>query len=168
MPVSGNTVLTVFRRLRDLTTTELARQAGEIDSVTKHLDVLPPAPVPLTTDLVGQRTKPIQIWEGVVLSVDRKKSEMSAKLNAKIGNFPEHTATFKFEWIPEQDMDLLIAGAVFYVTLFRRLTGGTVQNTQEVRFRRLPSWSNPQIRRVREAAETLAKGMRVAKVLNGD
>ena len=168
MPVSGSTVLTVLKRLRDLTTIESACQTDEIKSVMESLDVLPPAPVPLASDLVDQRTKPIQIWEGVVLSVDRKKSEMSAKLNAKIGKFPEHTATFKFEWISEQDMDLLIPGAVFYVTLFKRLTGATVQNTQELRFRRLPSWSNSQIQKVNEAAKALGKGMRVGNVLDGD
>ena len=33
---------------------------------------------------------------------------MSAKLNAEIGKFPAHTATFKFERIPDQDMDLVV------------------------------------------------------------
>jgi hypothetical protein len=33
---------------------------------------------------------------------------MSAKLNAEIGKFPKHTATFKFERIPDQDVDLVV------------------------------------------------------------
>ena len=89
-----------------------------------------------------------------MLSIDLANSTMSTRLNAKIGSFPEHTADIELEWVHEQDLDLVKPGAIFYLTLFKRLSHGSVQNSQEIRFRRLPNWSNAQIRSVHETGKS--------------
>jgi hypothetical protein len=168
LPVSGNGLVTFLKRPRTPLTIEPRPQTDGVEPVTENLEIVSPTPLSHHAEPFEQRTKPIQVWEGVVLSIDRRKSEIFTKLRAKMGVLPEHTATFDFEWIPAQDMDLVIPGAVFYLTLFRRLNRGSIQNTQEIRFRRLPSWSNLQIQKVTEAADALGKGMRVANVVAED
>ena len=57
-----------------------------------------------------------------------------------------------------RDRDLVEPGAVFYLTLFKRTKHGSIENTQELRFRRLPAWTRQQVARVHEdAARLLAK-----------
>lgn len=145
---------------------EASAERPETQAVAEDADIVPPVAAAVLGAI--QNTKPIQIWEGVVLAVDWQKSQISAKLRARIGHFPEHTANFSFEWIPDQDMDLVVPGAVFYLTLFRKLKRGSIENSQELRFRRLPSWSNMQVRKVYEAADVLEKGMKIGKRLGGD
>lgn len=104
---------------------------------------------------------PIQIWEGTVVDVDREAKIMQVLLDAKIGDIiPRHTGEIDLEWVSEQDLDLVRPGAVFYLTLFKRTLRGSVQNAQELRFRRRPSWSTAQIRQVRQAAATALANMK--------
>ena len=122
-------------------------------------EVISPVPVPYTANTVAVDSKPIQIWEGVVLALDPELSVMHVRLNAKIGKIPEHSATVSLEWVHDQDRELIKLGAIFYLTVFRKLSRGSVQNAQEIRFRRLPSWSNADVRRLRTAADALASTM---------
>ena len=122
-------------------------------------EVVSPVPIPCAANAVAVDSKPIQIWEGVVLALDAPLSVMHVRLNAKIGKIPEHTATVDLEWVHEQDRELMKVGAVFYLTVFRKLSRGSVQNSQEIRFRRLPSWSNADVRRLHSAADALASTM---------
>ena len=101
------------------------------------------------------RTAPIQIWEGEVLSVDQDAGTMRVLLSAKIGNVPDHTAEINLEWVVEQDKDLVRPGAVFYWTLYKETKRGSINNGQELRFRRLPTWSKNQIERVHRDAKQL-------------
>jgi hypothetical protein len=64
------------------------------------------------------------------------------------------------EWVAEQDQDLVRPGAVFYLTLFKRTTRGSVENAQELRFRRRPAWSTAQLRRVEQEAAMLLSKMK--------
>lgn len=103
----------------------------------------------------------IQVWEGTVLNTDLEHQTMNVLLNAKMGNVASHTGQIDLEWVSEQDRDLLSPGAIFYLTLFKRTKrGGTVENTQELRFRRLPSWSKPQLENVKRDAEMLLSKMK--------
>jgi hypothetical protein len=62
------------------------------------------------------------------------------------------------EWVAEQDQDLVRPGAVFYLTLFKRTKRGSVENAQELRFRRRPAWSSGQLKQIeQDAARLLAK-----------
>ena len=122
-------------------------------------EVVSPMPIPLPSGAGVLDSKPIQIWEGVVLATDPERAVMDVRLNAKLGKLPEHTATISFEWVHDQDRELVKPGAVFYLTVFRKLSRGSIQNSQEIRFRRLPSWSNADIRRLQTAADALASRM---------
>jgi hypothetical protein len=98
-------------------------------------------PVARSLASISADSTPMQIWEGTVLKIDRSAGVMHVVLEAKIGQMPRHTGEIGLEWVAEQDEDLLRPGAVFYLTLFKSTQRGSVRNSQELRFRRRPSWS---------------------------
>ena len=103
----------------------------------------------------------VQIWEGTVLSVDEGKGCMHAVLHAKRGQVEDHEGEIYFDWVMDQDRDLVAIGAVFYLTIYKsRLRGGTIVNSQELRFRRLPAWSRQQVAKVGELAAQIAHKMK--------
>lgn len=106
-------------------------------------------------------TTPIQIWEGKVLEVDEKAGTIQVRLSAKLGNVEDHTGEIDLEWVAEQDRDLVKPGAIFYWTLFKETKRGSIKNSQELKFRRLPSWSKSQLARVRDQAEMLWNRLRM-------
>ena len=99
----------------------------------------------------------LQIWEGVVKQVDRKAAAMDVLLTAKMGSERPQTAEIGLEWVAEQDMDLVQPGAVFYLTLYKRTEKGSVQNSQELRFRRRPAWNRKQVAAIRSEADELGR-----------
>jgi hypothetical protein len=113
--------------------------------------------LPIHTDA---DSTPIQIWEGTVLDVDRRAGVMQVLLEAKIGQMPRHTGEVEMEWVSEQDQDLVRPGAVFYLTLFKRTRRGSIENSQELRFRRRPSWSTAQLKQIEDDAALLLSKMR--------
>jgi hypothetical protein len=83
---------------------------------------------------------------------------MQVLLNAQLKQALPHTGEIELQWVSEQDLDLVCPGAIFYLTLFKRIKRSGIENTQELRFRRLPSWSKQQIAQVeREAGMLLSK-----------
>ena len=97
-------------------------------------------------NVVDADTVPIQRWEGRVLEMDVNAQTMDVLLSAKNGSIPDHTGTIDLQWVQEQDQNLVKPGAIFYLTLFKRSKfGGTVENSQELRFRRRPNWSKIQL-----------------------
>lgn len=101
---------------------------------------------------VSADSTPLQIWEGTVVDVDQVARVMHVLLDAKIGQLPRHTGEIELEWVSEQDQDLVRPGAVFYLTLFKRTKRGSIENSQELRFRRRPSWSVAQLKQIEEDA----------------
>jgi hypothetical protein len=122
-------------------------------------EVVLPVPVPSHSASAVFDSKPIQIWEGVVLALDPKRRSIDVRLKAKLSNLPDHNASIGLEWVHDQDRALARPGAIFYLTVFRKLSHGSVQNAQEIRFRRLPNWSRADVQRVRTAADHLAAKM---------
>jgi hypothetical protein len=122
--------------------------------------VKPPVRMAIRTLGVDPQTVPIQIWEGTVIDIDAKGHAINVILNAKKGSIPRHSAKIAMEWVSEQDMDLVRPGAIFYLTLYKRTLRGTVQNSQELRFRRRPSWSATQIKQIHQTAQDLLKNMK--------
>lgn len=108
---------------------------------------------------VSTNSTPLQIWEGTVLEVNRAAGVMQVLLDAKIGQIPRHTGEIGLEWVDDQDQDLVRPGAVFYLTLFKR-TKPSVENAQELRFRRRPSWSGAQLKQIEEDAAMLLSKMK--------
>ena len=102
-------------------------------------------------------SRPLQVWEGTVLKVDRAACVMQVLLVAKIGQMPRHTGEIDLGSVSPQDQDLVRPGAVFYLTLYER-TIPSVENIQELRFRRRPSWSTAQLKQIeRDASMFLSK-----------
>lgn len=109
---------------------------------------------------VSANSTPLQIWEGTVLEVNRAAGVMQVLLDAKIGQMPRHTGEIELEWVSDQDQDLVRPGAVFYLTLFKRSKRGSIENAQELRFRRRPSWSAAQLKQIEEDAAMLLSKMK--------
>lgn len=125
---------------------------------------LPPLPAKSVETEVDSDASVIQVWEGRVLSVDLQSGVMSVLLSARIGQVSDHTAEIDLQWVADQDRDLVQPGAVFYLTLFKRLRRGSVENAQELRFRRRPAWSRQQIQRIQADAAMLRSKMKARPI----
>ena len=113
----------------------------------------------------GAMASVIHIWEGIVRSVDLARNVMTVKLVDRSGLTVEHSADIDLQWVTPQDYELLKEGAVFYWTLFKETKRGSISNSQEIRFRRLPSWNRTQLATVwREAGELSAKFKREIRI----
>jgi hypothetical protein len=97
----------------------------------------------------------LEVWEGVVIGIDSRARSMQVRLEAKNSRIEPHTARISFDYIADQDSDLVQPGAVFYLTLFNQTLRGTVRNSQELRFRRRPDWSKQQIEIIESDAKAL-------------
>ncbi len=110
------------------------------------------------------RAAPIEVWEGEVKSVDATAQTMHVYLHSKLSQAPAHAGEIALEWVSDQDKDLVIPGAVFYWTLYKETRRGSIRNSQELRFRRLPSWSRSQLERIQAEASKLLRAPRPARV----
>lgn len=111
------------------------------------------------------RAAPIEVWEGEVKSVNSQNEVMHVYLRSKVGHFPDHAAEISLEWVTPQDKDLVRPGAVFYWSLYKETRRGSIRNSQELRFRRLPNWSKSQIQRIREESGKLFQNPKAPRVL---
>lgn len=146
---------------------QLPRVIGDADTATHPLtrsstfgrkaEIAAPSSQRVRSLEVNADSTPIQIWEGTVIKVG--EGIMEVFLDAKMGAIPRHTCEISLEWVSEQDKDLVRPGAVFYLTLFKRTTRGSIQNSQELRFRRRPSWTAGQVREMHKAAEAALANM---------
>lgn len=118
------------------------------------------SPIPLLRPPTSADSTPLQIWEGTVLKLDHAAGVMHVLLNAKMGQVPRHSADIDLEWVSDQDKDLVQPGAVFYLTLFKRTRRGSIENSQELRFRRRPSWSSTQLKRIEDDSSKLLAKMK--------
>lgn len=104
----------------------------------------------------GAMATVIQIWEGVVTDVDKKNNIMAVKLKDRGGLIEDHNADISLQWVVDQDYDLVSPGAVFYWTIYKETKRGSISNAQEIRFRRLPSWTKSQMNHLKSDAEYIA------------
>lgn len=137
-----------------LTNIEAAKPEIEVERTAKSI----PAPESEAHAAV------IHVWEGVVLSVD--DGAMVVKLEDRSGNLPPHQAEISLEWVVDQDKDLVQPGAVFYWSIFKETRRGSIRNAEEIRFRRLPSWSKAQIAKIAQDAQMLRSKIRAPKKID--
>lgn len=108
-----------------------------------------------TSSAVDVWAAPIQSFEGRVINVVENEA-MDVILVDKTGGMPDHELRIELQWVSEQDRDLIKRGAVFYLSLYKeRSQGGSIRNSQEIRFRRLPNWSQTSIDKIKSKAEEL-------------
>lgn len=113
------------------------------------------APVASYCPVINETSVPIEIWEGVVseLMPNAIAVVLRAKLNKAI---PDHAMEIDISEVQPQDLDLVVPGAVFYLTMYRETTRRTVKNVQEIRFRREPTWTRAMVSRMSQMADEIA------------
>jgi len=103
-----------------------------------------------------ERAVSLQKWEGVVTEVE--KDIFNARLLDLTDDNPEEEADFSIEEVSEDDRKLLKPGAVFYWSLGYLTTGtGQVIRTSIVKFRRLPAWTETEVKRAQEQAAEIRR-----------
>lgn len=99
---------------------------------------------------------PNEIWEGTVQSIDTNARIMSAIMEPMLQkNISRHSASISLDYVVQQDLPLVRPGAVFYLTIFTERKRTSIQNAEEIRFRRMPAWSKVHIKKIQEDAAVL-------------
>lgn len=152
--------------VRDNSSTDFAENFGSeaLRTTPQKKEVVAPSPRVAVDYEADIDAAVIQLWEGRVLDVDLQNDVMNVLLTAKMGQIPEHTAEIELQWVSDQDRDLVVPGAVFYLTLYKKTRRGSIQNSQELRFRRRPSWTKQQVQKVYSDAEQILAKMRARPV----
>lgn len=96
----------------------------------------------------------LQRWEGTVTKVS--KDSFVARLSDLSQENLEEEAEIPIEEIPEADLGLVEPGAVFYWCIgYIDRVGGQRIRASMIRFRRLPTWTQPAIEKVKADAQRL-------------
>jgi len=98
-------------------------------------------------------------WEGLVVGVDIKHCEFEARLlDLHDRALPEEIATFSMDDISEDDLPLVVAGGIFYWFIgYHTSRQGQVTRQSLIRFRRLPTITRGDIRRIQERTKELSE-----------
>jgi hypothetical protein len=103
-----------------------------------------------------ERAVSLQKWEGVVTEVE--KDIFNARLLDLTDDNPEEETDFSIEEVSEDDRKLLKPGAVFYWSLGYLTTAtGQVIRTSIVKFRRLPAWTETEVKKAQEQAAKIRR-----------
>lgn len=97
-------------------------------------------------------------WEGVVETVDEDDGIFTARLYDLETEepYPSEIAEFLIGDVSDDDQSLLQVGAVFYMTLgYSERVSGRRNRFVRVEFRRLPNWTESDLRRAEERARRI-------------
>jgi hypothetical protein len=96
----------------------------------------------------------LQKWDGVVLEADAET--FTARLLDTNGELPPQQARFsRSELSPEEETQIAV-GASFVWTIGYRHIGATRHRDSTIYFRRLPPWSEDEIKSARSRAENVS------------
>jgi len=99
--------------------------------------------------------QPINSWEGVVTEIRDDEIVTNVK-DLRLDGAATEEVTFDFSDIPAADLDLVQVGAVFYWNIgYWRLSTGQVLRASDLRFRRLPAWSQRELDQADTSANEL-------------
>jgi hypothetical protein len=99
---------------------------------------------------------PLKVWEGYVTELDEAAGIFQAELVERNAQAPPISVEMDIQEISQDDRDLVVPGAVFYWTVGRmRDPNGRVTNYDDIRFRRLPDWTQTRIEQLREESDEL-------------
>ncbi|MFO1349355.1 MAG: hypothetical protein U1F68_01185 [Gammaproteobacteria bacterium] len=86
-----------------------------------------------------------QSWEGRIISVD--ENDFTAIISDRTNyNNPDEEVVIEREELSKDDHELLKPGAVFYWSIgYKDAPGEPRQRVSQIRFRRLPAWSQREI-----------------------
>lgn len=101
----------------------------------------------------------LQEWEGYVQTVG--SSEFTASLIdlTQKRDIEEEEADFSIDDLTDEDKKLLKPGAVFRWLIGYRSIGGTKERISKIVFRRLPQWTEGELRESREKAKKIANAI---------
>lgn len=108
------------------------------------------------TSAIQERFEVIKHWEGVVINVEAET--FSADLRLVESSYPVADSQIEIDLdnVPEGDRSLVQKGSVFYLTVGTRYpAGGRPEKSTRLVFRRMPRWSEGDIRRSEAIAEDL-------------
>ena len=101
----------------------------------------------------------LQKWEGTVIRV--KKDYFLAKLVDLTEPGPDEQAKIPFDEISHSDFDLVVPGAIFYWSIgYKDESNGQRERTSIIRFRRLPTWSQSEIKEAEKKAQEIRKSLK--------
>lgn len=106
----------------------------------------------------GQRYILLKKYEGFVTT--RSKDRFSARLFESSSDYPVVQAEFDLEELSETDRELAVEGAPLVWTIGYAYEGSTRKRESLIYLRRLPSWSDKELKQGRKAAEDLTRGIR--------
>ena len=100
----------------------------------------------------------LQMWEGRVLNIDLECNEFTSVISDKTNKeLPDEQVTLSIDEISRNDLVLLKVGAVFYWSIgYADYPGRPRIRESRIRFRRLPKWTNRELRDARERGTELA------------
>jgi hypothetical protein len=102
----------------------------------------------------------LEKWEGVVDEVFAKAFSARVR-HASADGIEEYTAEFEKRLIPRSDVDLLVPGGTFYMTVRTVLSSrGKPTRTARIVMRRLGVWSSQEVEAVSEQVAQLADRLR--------
>lgn len=102
----------------------------------------------------------LQEWEGVV--IETQEEVFVARLTDQRGAEGDDEAEIWLDEVAAEDRDLVVPGAIFYWSIGYLDRPSGRQRVSQIRFRRLPAWSQ------RELAEAEAEAQRLNVVLEWD
>jgi hypothetical protein len=108
-----------------------------------------PAPAAVT-----ERFTLLQKWDGVVLDADAET--FTARLLDSHGELPPQQATFSRDELSPEEEAQIAMGATFVWTIGYRHIGATRHRDSTIYFRRLPPWSEDEIKAGRVRAEKVS------------
>ena len=129
-------------------------------SVFNFVRLDPPAQRPreqkeLGTGLVHERSIILQQWEGLVVS--RERDTFTARVFEGYRDFPPKSAEISLEEIAEEQREFVVAGAMFSWTIGYRLRGATRSRFSEIYIRRLPAWTEEELKDAKATASKLSE-----------
>ena len=162
---SGSTVVTRFRSKR----LEIATLPAS--SRTEPVEVTGTAPEQtiykeLSGRLVGKFSgfggnglpyafKLLQHFEGSVLRLDKAHRNFTAVLRDRTNpTNPEEEGTIELDEVTDNDLALVVEGAVFYWYIgYRTENWGSKSRVSVIRFRRMPAWTKKDLEAIERRAE---------------
>ena len=122
-----------------------------VERVTEQVQ-LPTQPSPPEA-----RQKVLQAWLGVVSELVDEKEFVSVVKDQSDPTRPDERITIDIDEVDPQDRKFLTKGAVFYWYIFEEFRKGTRRIVYDLRFRRVPAWSENDLTDIRQRAEQRAR-----------
>ena len=140
--------------------TEIDVYEADSDSFDINQSFLPPQfPVPFSSHSFTDSFKAIQKWEGYVIEV--YEETFLARLVPIVGEGSDQEAEIYIEEVDPADRVLIAPGSVFYWSIGYLDKPSGRHRDSYIRFRRLPAWTQRELKAAEEKAKILRELLNV-------